>query len=226
MNRHKDSPNQVCAYAGRLDPMAHGYLLLLFGDETKRIKEYNKKNKVYKFQMLVGIETDTTDILGLVTNSTKSSQFDVNKVVQKYHGISYDQEYHIYSSMTALNKDGKKEPLWKLAKNNDLPKIIPSKRITIMDFRINKLFTITKLDLQQKINTNLSKLTQPGNQFRLGEIQSKWNSFNYNDQYYVYEFEAAVTSGTYIRQLAKDIGRDIGVPTMVIDLYRYPFSMN
>jgi len=223
LNRNKDPTITEYAYTGRLDPMAHGYLLLLFGDETKKIKEYNQKSKKYKFQMLVGIETDTTDILGLIQTYTTSTQINVNQIVQKYNGLTYYQEYHIYSSMTAPNKDGIKVPLWKLAKDKDLPKIIPSKIVTINDFKLNQMFIINRNDLQSKIRNNLSQLTTTG-QFRLDEIKSKWESFTFSDQYYVYEFDADVSSGTYIRQLVKDIGTDLGKPTMVIDLYRYPFD--
>lgn len=222
-NQYKDPKETRYAYAGRLDPMAHGSLLILCGDETKKIDQYNQKTKKYKFQMVVGIETDTTDVLGLPQKSTDSQEIDTNTIVKKYHGLTYDQEYHIFSSMTAPNKAGKKVPLWKLATDGELPENIPKKEVTVSEFELKQMFTLTGDELKELILTNLCQLTSTG-QFREKEIKKKWNEFKFQEKYYVYEFDATVSSGTYIRQLVKDIGRDLGLPTMVIDLYRYPFE--
>jgi len=52
------------AYAGRLDPMAHGVLVLLVGEENKKREKYEKFVKEYLFQCIFGVATDTYDILG------------------------------------------------------------------------------------------------------------------------------------------------------------------
>jgi len=52
-------------YAGRLDPMASGKLLVLVGDECKKKKQYEKLDKEYEFEVLLGFKTDTGDVLGL-----------------------------------------------------------------------------------------------------------------------------------------------------------------
>jgi tRNA U55 pseudouridine synthase TruB len=56
------------AYAGRLDPMAHGVLILLVGNENKMRDKYEKLDKEYKFQCILGVGTDTYDILGIQIN--------------------------------------------------------------------------------------------------------------------------------------------------------------
>ena len=53
-------------YAGRLDPMAEGVLILLTGKEVHKVKEYMKLDKEYEAEILFGFETDTYDILGQV----------------------------------------------------------------------------------------------------------------------------------------------------------------
>src|SRR3712207_2873397 len=53
-------------YAGRLDPLAHGVLLLMIGDATKQRKDYLGLDKMYEFEVLFGVETDTYDLLGFV----------------------------------------------------------------------------------------------------------------------------------------------------------------
>lgn len=52
------------AYAGRLDPMASGKLLVLIGDECKQQENYHELDKAYDFSVLLGIGSDTHDVLG------------------------------------------------------------------------------------------------------------------------------------------------------------------
>ncbi len=52
------------AYAGRLDPMASGKLLVLLGEECKVQEKYHGLDKEYEFSLLFGIESDTHDVLG------------------------------------------------------------------------------------------------------------------------------------------------------------------
>src|SRR5690348_16589190 len=60
-------------YAGRLDPMAEGLLLLLVGDENKQRVSYEKLAKVYSVELLFGFATDSHDILGLITDQDAHS---------------------------------------------------------------------------------------------------------------------------------------------------------
>lgn len=55
------------AYAGRLDPMASGKLLVLLGDECKNQTNYHGLDKEYEFSVLFGIASDTQDVLGRLT---------------------------------------------------------------------------------------------------------------------------------------------------------------
>jgi hypothetical protein len=59
------------AYAGRLDPMASGKLLILIGEECKQQERYHDLDKEYTFRVLFGVSSDSGDVLGLV--STENS---------------------------------------------------------------------------------------------------------------------------------------------------------
>jgi len=52
-------------YAGRLDPMAEGLLLILAGEECKKKDEYTSLEKTYQAKILFGVGTDTYDLLGI-----------------------------------------------------------------------------------------------------------------------------------------------------------------
>jgi len=51
------------SYAGRLDPMAEGVLLILVGDENKKMKQYMGFDKEYKAEILFGFSSDSNDVL-------------------------------------------------------------------------------------------------------------------------------------------------------------------
>lgn len=58
------------AYAGRLDPMASGKLLILIGDECKNQTTYHGLDKGYDFSVLFGIESDSLDVLGRLSTQS------------------------------------------------------------------------------------------------------------------------------------------------------------
>ena len=72
---HHISPEIPMTYAGRLDPMAEGLLLILVGDECKNKEQYLGLSKTYEFKILVGLSTDTHDLLGITENVSSKEVF-------------------------------------------------------------------------------------------------------------------------------------------------------
>jgi len=62
--RYPEYQDSKLGYAGRLDPMAEGVLLVLVDEENKKRRTYESLEKEYEFYMLFGVKTDTYDILG------------------------------------------------------------------------------------------------------------------------------------------------------------------
>jgi len=61
-------------------------------------------------------------------------------------------------------------------------------------------------------------------QFRYDDIVTSWRHYFDNpvrDHYMIIKCVAHVTSGTYIRQLVKDIAHECNTPMFVLDIYRY-----
>ena len=67
--KHKKYKDVKMTYAGRLDPMASGLLVILAGEETKNKEKYLGLDKEYEFEVLFGFSTDTYDILGKIQHS-------------------------------------------------------------------------------------------------------------------------------------------------------------
>jgi tRNA U55 pseudouridine synthase TruB len=65
---HPELAGVSMAYAGRLDPMASGKLLVLLGEECKNQTSYHGLDKEYEFSVLLGIGSDSHDVLGRLTS--------------------------------------------------------------------------------------------------------------------------------------------------------------
>ena len=88
-------------YAGRLDPLAEGLLLVLSGDEIREKEKYLDLKKTYIFEMLWGFSTDTLDVLGMVTNK----EISIPTTIEIKKGLEesikkFEQQYPAYSSKT------------------------------------------------------------------------------------------------------------------------------
>ncbi len=209
------------AYAGRLDPMAHGEMIILLGDECKNRDHYQGLDKEYQFKILFGIESDTNDILGIL-NRTDASQNDIllnnsqtRKITKKFLG-KIVQEYPIYSSKTVQGK-----PLYWWARHNKLDQIsIPKKEVQIYNLNFTQRETLTKSELSEFVFCRLDLVR---GDFRQGEIKNKWKRFLSEcsrEQFTIHTITSKVSSGTYIRTLVKDIGAYIGTRAIAVDIFR------
>src|SRR4029077_12126698 len=119
--------NIKIGYAGRLDPMADGLLLLLLGRENKKRKKYEDLAKQYEFTVLFGVATDSYDLLGKLTKVCKTTinETRIRQATKQFVG-TYNQPYPPYSSKTVNGK-----PLYFYARENRLSEIIiPTKNVT------------------------------------------------------------------------------------------------
>uniref|UniRef100_A0A6B2LGH2 tRNA pseudouridine(55) synthase n=1 Tax=Arcella intermedia TaxID=1963864 RepID=A0A6B2LGH2_9EUKA len=213
-----------------MDPMAHGVLILLVGEENKKRKEYEFCTKDYTWEMVLGWQTDTYDILGMVSSpvecaACKWSNDDeltqqVNQIVSKQIGKQV-QKYPPYSSVRVNGK-----LLFQWAKENKLDSIeIPSKTIEIFSLSLK---SITKIPLSSFISQTHSRIDgispQNNGKFREPEIKRKWDQVllanDPNMDLTVLTFNAFVSHGAYVRSIAQDIGLQLGTGAVVVDLLR------
>ncbi len=190
------------SYAGRLDPMAEGKLLVLVGDECKRQSRYTKLDKEYKVTVLLGAKTDTGDLLGLVSdetfsNSSKYTYKDIDKryISQKLPKIlseelgSHSRKYPVFSSKTVNGK-----PLFLYALENKLQEIqVPEHIETIYKISLHKrngssareeIENIEVKELQARIMDALAVVPRSeeeskklGEDFRQDAIRARWKEF-------------------------------------------------
>jgi len=193
---------QKMSFAGRLDPMASGLMLLLVGDECKKQPEYCGKDKIYEFKILYGFKTDSLDILG-ISEEIEKSDFNYKDLIGEL-----EQKYPIYSSKT-LKIEGIRKPLWYWEKKGVLKNsMIPMKNVKVFDLNILEKREYSNLEIKDIIFERISKLSEKNkDKFRYKDIKEKWEeNLLDNKKFKVDSFRTKVSSGTYIRGLCEKMG--------------------
>ncbi|MEI6553513.1 MAG: hypothetical protein WCO09_03000, partial [bacterium] len=94
-------------YAGRLDPMAEGLLIFLRGDAIQNKHDFLALPKEYEVEILLGVSTDTGDVLGLINSVVHGDVvFDlknIGAVCESFIGES-EVPYPWFSSKTLKGK--------------------------------------------------------------------------------------------------------------------------
>jgi tRNA pseudouridine55 synthase len=214
------------SFAGRLDPMAHGVMILLINEECKQHDKFIGCNKTYEFQILYGFKTDTYDVLGklLEYNNPHDLSGQINDLnIYKFIG-QFNQEYPPYSSIVV-----NKKPLWEWAKLGLLNNInIPSKMVNIYDFEeIENDNIIESYDkLHEQIGDMINKLSEINKpNFRVDKILNLWKTFFETQKTtqikpIIKKYRINVSSGTYIRSLSHQIGNELGCGAIALNIER------
>ena len=211
---HPEYAETKMTYLGRLDPMAEGLLLVLAGN-TKDKTQYLELDKTYEFEVLWGIGSDTYDILGLVSGGKFPHKLEekmaslVKKILQKT-----TQTYPLFSSKSFggdfLRARGQN------VEGYDLPE----KRIKI--FSLEHIHTRSIFG-HEVLDEVTRRLTLVNGDFRQKEILSSWRNLLgplMNESYLISKFTIDVSSGTYVRGLANEMGEILGTKALAWSIKR------
>lgn len=221
-NKNKEYKDMPMTYAGRLDPMASGLLVVLTGEECKKKEKYLKLDKKYKFEVLFGFATDTYDILGKVThgliraNKRIENTEDLEKRIKnnlKFFTGKLKQHYPIYSSKTVKGKQ-----LFEYARAGEEVEV-PVHEVEVKFLKFLKIKKITSKKLLENIERRIAKVS---GDFRQKEILKIWekNLYANDSSFYVASFKIKCGSGTYVRSIANDLGEKLGVPALALTIVR------
>lgn len=209
-------------YAGRLDPLAEGVLVLLIGDECLKKDEYLNLTKEYELTILFGFATDTYDVMGKVSQTVLNSSFsgfvqniEIEKVLKNFIG-RIKQLYPPYSSRTV---DGK--PLYKWAREGRLGEIeIPSHDVFVEGIKIIKEDFISGKNLLIKIKDDIAKVK---GDFRQDEILNIWDDVlkdKEEENFKTIKLKISCGSGVYVRCIAHELGKSLGVSGLALNIKR------
>lgn len=246
----KEYQGTKIGFAGRLDPLAHGVMLLMIDEETKKRDRYLDLPKTYEFEVLFGISTDTYDALGLIASYSSSEHSESksnNLAMKQYNNLSinsislekkikqfikskHGKHTQVYPPFSSREVNGK--PLYQWARENRLEEIqVPSKEIEVYNFDFLNLLEIPADEIHKRIISNINSVD---GDFRQEKILKTWNNFfslspstslrvnmeSKSDNFYVAKLKINCSSGTYVRSLANDLGKTIGTGAIALDIFR------
>ena len=185
-----ENDSQKCTFAGRLDPMAEGYIHILWSGDTTEKDRIMSLDKEYNVEIVLGIETDTGDVLGLIENINKQESFDKD-MLNKFIG-PFEYDYPKYSSPN-IKKILKKDNIKNKKQNGFIYNI---------DF-----ISLNKENIEEKVFIKLNSCQMEGD-FRLNHIKKSWKNFfqNNKNEFLILNIKVKCKSGTYMRVLAREIG--------------------
>ena len=216
------------AYAGRLDPMAEGQLLVLIGEECKVQTNYHNLDKEYQITIGFGLHSDSGDVLGIIEETKRGAvaKNDLDNLLAKLLGEIHFP-YPIFSAKTVAGK-----PLHTWAMEGRLNEItIPTRtsqlyRITLDDFK-----TITRDELVESACAKIALLptvTDPrkalGNDFRRPDVLASWDKLKNNglsdDVFFTANLTVTCSSGTYMRTLSEIIAEKLNTSGLALKIAR------
>ncbi len=228
-------------YAGRLDPAAEGLLIALTGEECKKKDEYTNLSKTYMAEILIGVATDSYDLLGVPSLGTPSltrrgqgevinSEMQITppqssprqgeevntvlKKVQEYfenHLGLQMQQYPPYSSKTV---DGiQLHEHTRAGTEVELPE----HEVSLQAFDDLSLEEVESADILMRVGELTAAVT---GDFRQKEIVEAWADLSLPEKMPLLLVSLEVSSGFYVRQLAHDLGRALGTGACLYSLVR------
>lgn len=143
-NIRKIFQTKEVGHSGTLDPMATGLMVILLGEATKLSNYITDGDKSYNVEVRMGIETDTLDMTGTVTQEKPvlKSKTEINEIANGLIG-ELTLPIPIYS---AKKIDGKK--MYEYARENQVIEI-PQKKM--------KFWNIKKLESDFSFSIDCSK---------------------------------------------------------------------
>lgn len=212
---HPTLAGEAMVYAGRLDPMAEGVLLVLTGADRFALPEHLAHDKEYIATILFGVESDTHDALGHLRWSdapTPVSALCADAVA----GLTGAHTLPL-PAWSAYRVRGR--PLHAWAKENRLHEIdIPKREMRVLgvsDVTVQSVRPATLFD------DAVARITRVRGDFRQAEALEDWRQLSAaNPPFALVTATITVTSGTYLRALAHALGTHLGTGALLFALRR------
>ena len=205
-------------YAGRLDPMASGVLLLMLGQTCKQRDHYQNFSKSYTFDVLLGVSTASLDPLSTEIEISQPeieldqiNLKDIAGEILRLESISYPK----YSSKAV---DG--IPLHTLSRSGVEIEELPKKDINVTDF---KILSVENVSLGESIQPLLSYIPNIEGHFNQKESVELWKDTiksNEGSSFTKLHCEISSSTGTYVRSVAQEIGRLLGTDAIALNIHR------
>ncbi len=199
-------------HAGTLDPMATGLMLIGVGEGTKKLHEFLKLAKTYEAEILLGVKTDTGDVTGRelpISNSQfpinfQDKKFSEKEIKKTLAGMVGRLELPV-PAYSAIKQGG--EALYKKARRGEAVDA-PVKVMEVTDCEL--LAVCHPREVGDPVLDSLLPACDEASAGRQGNDRKG----------VIVKARFDVSSGTYIRSLAEEFGRRLGIPATLAGLRR------
>ena len=213
---------EKAGHTGTLDPLASGVLPICLGAATKFSQLHLDSNKTYLAIARLGQNTSTADAEGVITSATDASALDLTAAalldVQKTFTGQIEQTPPMYS---ALKVDGK--ALYDYARAGIELEVKPREvrihAIEMTEFKsLEDLERLSPLAHWKLADQDVAALTDEKN--LLTEQTTHGAQVGTSMKTRALAIKVTCSKGTYIRTLAQDIGKHLGVGAHLVYLRR------
>jgi len=223
MNRFREQyPDHTRAtYAGRLDPLASGQVVILTENDVHHKDTYTNRDKIYEVDIVFGVSSDTYDALGVVSGVDVGSTLNQNQIVpilDSYIG-DYEQSYPVYSSRTVNGK-----PLWHYAQQGLLDTItVPRVLRHIYEYSYDGVSSASRDEMIRGLFDDMNRIE---GDFRQQQIYDSWQGIQVQlpENLHIHTLNFTVSSGTYIREIVHRLGQDIGCGAIAMHIRRIGYK--
>ena len=211
------SGDNSVTYAGRLDPAAEGLMLFLNKEEEiKNKSSFLALDKEYAYEILIGVSTDTFDLLGLI-GEVKRKEFNVEEIGNAIASTvgTYNIPYPVFSGKTI---GGKK--LFEYGKSKEMDIETPIREMRVFS---NRFLDARSVSVSEIVERNSRILDTVHGSFRQEDISEDWK--NFKKEYEGKDFVLVKSlmhcaSGTYVRAIINKISTDMNIPMCAYSIFR------
>ncbi len=206
-------PVTKLGYTARLDPMAKGIVPFVTNDLCTNIKSHLGSDKTYQVKIIIGIQTDSDDPLGLITNFKSIREDDFNEIWSRIinylnliNNTTFHQKYHHYSTKMLNHRRQK------------TMNVVDNHQVYFYDYEILGEDIYDYRTWSKKV-IGLINSIDPTKNFRQEATIKQWEDIKVEKLYYL-KLKIKVSSGFFVRQLIRDISENIGIPLMCYNINR------
>lgn len=213
--------NIPLSYAGRLDPMAEGVLVVLAGEANKDRGQYLNLDKEYTFDILFGFSTDTYDLLGVLDAAvTRASHKPVRTpLLMEYIAQLPGEQAQKYPPFSSKPLEG--QPLFVHARKGELNKFeLPEHRIEIFSASLVGMRRMTNEELLTEIQDAIGIVKGDFRQERILRLWEDSLRVLYGISFDIATVSVHCSSGTYVRSIAHELGERMGIPSLAMRIVR------